>query len=902
MIRSLNSLFGFAPTLALSRVRRDAALVLSVIAVLAASVVLSVALPRLVLDAVDSGAREAVAAAGRAADIDMRLDVGSPAPGLSVVGPQTVIELADELPGRLPATLARLYPDLYVTVLSPTTPAQTDATPRITLQVGMLVPDDASTITVTDGQLPSAPRDGDRTEIDVVLSAAAAEAASVRVGDVLEFTEARADGMVAVVSGIIAPVDEASQRWNDLPQLWGPVSTDSRAVSMTVLTNVEGFAAAEPAFSGPSTATLRLVPDASAFSSALLAPVREQIGALRLDASALRGNSGADLVLRSSFDSALDEYPGRARAAMAQMLVLIAGVLGVAAAVVMMLSRLMVARRSAEVALERARGASLASIVIRSVLESALVSAVAGALGLAVATAIGGAPLTDPTVIVLILAVGVLASPVQAAVLVVSADRRARRTAANRGARREVARRGQARRLVIEGFVVVVAAAALYAVRSRGLLQTRTDGVDPLLAAAPLLMALGVSVIVLRVYPVVVRCAASLGRRSRGVLGTLGAMQAERALGVLPLAALTLAVSLIVSGGLLVETVRSGQVDASWQRTGADARVEAPLTAAEVTAVAASPGVLAASGMLALPETPASAGAQTALVTVLAVDPSFDDVLRGLPPQSGIGGDHDISALVAPVADGDPLPVLVDSRLARQWSGDLTLTVAGEGTGRDAVEVRIVGSIDSSADGYDAGPFIYIDREALGGRVDLTDDANVLLVIGPGAESAVATLDGDVFRRTQWLADQQSQALVSGVRTVMLSATGAVAVLALIGLVANVLAGSRGRRRSLSLLRTLGMGPRLGWWLALSELAPMVIAALAGGVAAGVGVIVVMAPSFGLETLAGGVQPPALTIAPWVLGAVVAGALVLGLVALLVEVVVHRRDRLSDVLRVGESL
>ena len=901
-MRALNSFFGFAPTLALSRARRDAALVLSVVVVLAAAVFLSVAMPRLVLDTVDSGAQEAVATAGRAADIEVRVDVGSPSPGLSVVRPQTVLDLAGEVPGRLPVTLARLYPDLYVTVLSPGTSARAvDSTRRIELQVGMLTPDDASTITVTDGQLPSAPRDGDRPEIDVVLSAAAADAASVGVGDVLEFSESGAGGMVAVVSGIIAPVDEDSPRWDDLPQLWAPVSADSGVVTMTVLTNVEGVDAAEPVFTSPSAATLRLVPDASAFSSALLAPVREQIGALRLDASALRANLGADLVVRSSFDSALDEYPGRARAAMAQMLVLIAGVLGVAAAVVMLLSRLVVARRFAELALERARGASLASIVIRSLLESVLVSALGGALGLAAAGAIGATP-TGAAVIGLILAVGVLASPVQAALLVISADRRGRRAAANRGARREVVRRGQARRLVIEGFVVIVAAAALYAVRSRGLLQTRTDSVDPLLAAAPLLMALGVTVIVLRVYPVAVRFTASLGRRSRGVLGTLGAMQAERALGVLPLAALTLAVSLIVSGGLLVETVRSGQVDASWQRTGADARVEAPLTAAEVAAVAASPGVHAASGIVELPETSASAGAQSTLVTVLAVDPSFGEVLRGVPAQSGIGGEHDISALVEPVSDGDALPVLVDSRLAAKVSGDLTLTVEAEGTGRETVEVQVVGSIDGGAEGYNAGPFIYVDRAALGERIDLADDANILLVIGPGAESAVATLDGDVFRRTQWLADQQAQALVSGVRTVMLSATAAVAVLALIGLVANVLAGSRARRRSLSLLRTLGMGPRLGWWLALSELAPMVIAALVGGVAAGVGVILVMAPSFGLETLAGGVRPPALTIAPWVLGAVVAGALVLGLVALFVEVVVHRRDRLSDVLRVGESL
>jgi len=127
-------------------------------------------------------------------------------------------------------------------------------------------------------------------------------------------------------------------------------------------------------------------------------------------------------------------------------------------------------------------------------------------------------------------------------------------------------------------------------------------------------------------------------------------------------------------------------------------------------------------------------------------------------------------------------------------------------------------------------------------------------------------------------------------------------VLALIGLIASVLSGARTRRRALSLLRTLGMSPRLGWWLALSELAPVVLAALVGGVAAGVAIILTLGPSFGLETLAGGADPPPLVIAPWVIAGVVAGAIVLALVAMLVEVVAHRRDRLSDVLRVGESL
>ena len=903
MIRRLHSLFAFAPTLGLRRARRDGALLLTVIAVLASSVILAIALPRLVLGAVDSGAREAVAEAGDGADIEITTAVGEPIPQIPMVRPEAVLELAAQVPGRLPADLARLYPELVVTVLSPgaaVVSAADESGPRITLQLGMLTPAALDGITLASGSLPSAPRVGGRTEIDVVLSAAGAAAASLSVGDTIEFRDANVDTVVAVVAGIVAPRDEDAALWEDTPTLWEPKQSETgSAVDLTVLTIPDGITAAESVFANPFTATMRLRPDPAAFSSDLIGPVSDMIDVLQANSSQLAADSGADLVVRSGFGSALDEYPVRARAAIAQMSVLIAGVLAVAAAVIVLLSRLLVLRRAQELALERARGASLASVVVRSLLESLAATAVGGAVGIAVASTVFGLA-SDPVPVALIMLVGVCAAPVQSAALIVRADRGSRRIAANRVDRREAEGRGRARRLVLEASIVTLAAAALFAVRSRGLLQTRTDGIDPLLAAAPVLLAIAVTVLLLRIYPFVVRFAMRLGHRTRGPLGILGAMQAERALAVLPLASLSLAIALAVSGGLLVETVRTGQVDASWQRIGADVRLKTSVTKAEIADVAAQPGVTAASGVLAIHETRVAAGTVSTVVTLLAVDPEYGEVLAQLP-SGRIEGDDDLSALFVPTAEGDPLPVLVEERLFRQLDdGPVALTVGGET--RELIDVEVVGVFDGPADGYERGPFVYIDRAALASRVSFSMDANTLLVIGPGADMAVAGLDGDISKRADWLSDRQHQALVAGVNAVMLVSTGAVALLALIGLVASVLAGARSRRRSLSLLRTLGLSARLGWWLALSELAPLVLAALLGGIAAGVAVILALGPSFGLETLAGGVSPPMLAISPWVIAGVAAGAVLLSLIAMLVEVAAHRRDRLSDVLRVGESL
>ena len=104
------------------------------------------------------------------------------------------------------------------------------------------------------------------------------------------------------------------------------------------------------------------------------------------------------------------------------------------------------------------------------------------------------------------------------------------------------------------------------------------------------------------------------------------------------------------------------------------------------------------------------------------------------------------------------------------------------------------------------------------------------------------------------------------------------------------------------MLRTLGMSSRFGWWLALAELAPLVLAAVVGGIAAGLAVVLVLAPSLGLDVLAGGISVPPASFSPLViLGLAGAALLLLGL-GTLADVLVHRRDRLSEVLRVGETV
>jgi putative ABC transport system permease protein len=179
-----------------------------------------------------------------------------------------------------------------------------------------------------------------------------------------------------------------------------------------------------------------------------------------------------------------------------------------------------------------------------------------------------------------------------------------------------------------------------------------------------------------------------------------------------------------------------------------------------------------------------------------------------------------------------------------------------------------------------------------------------ILVMGAGTDAAVAALpdEDEVLTRSTWLAERRDLALIAGVESAMLFAVVAVGLLSIVALVATVVAGARARGRALSLLRTLGMSPRLGWWLALAELAPLVLAAVIGGIVAGITVVLALAPSIGLDVLAGGTQVPDASFSPTVFIGLAGAALLLLLLGTLADVLVHRRDKLSEVLRVGETV
>ena len=914
----LRSLTASTLLLARRRTRRDAPLLVGWIALLCLAALLALAVPRLVLDTVDRGARAAVAEIGSSADLVLRAGVGDRKTSPQLVSLAELDELSRLVPQNLPDALGRVAGAPTISVQSPSLRVVREAGAasdvRIDAQFALLGADQQRGLTLVDGKLPAESVDG--SEIEVVVSSEAADVASLTIGSVLGATApvpttvGPTATLTARVVGIVQSTESetagrCASEWCDLPTMWAPNVSESQAGGSTaeviLLTSPAALEQVKTIFLDPLPATIRVPLRAELFTSAVVDQVIVETDRLEASAASLSEGSTASVDARTDFPEAMRPFGDRAAASVAQMSLMIAGLFGTVAAVLLLIGGLLVRRRSADLGLERARGASLGAVAVRGLAESVALAVVGVGAGVALAQLLVPGMISDPWPLVVVCAFAVFAPPIQA-LLVARAAWSGTKQPANRRDRQRLVGRARGRRIVFEAAIVLLAVAALASVRTRGLVEARTDGTDPLLAAAPLLLAVAVTVVVLRLQPLAVRAATAVAARARGAVGLLSAAHAERSVAVLPLLALTLCAALVVGGSLIVQTVREGQVAASWERIGADVRVEGAINADAADDLRDAPGVDAASAQLSRTGIEVDSGAASAPATVIAVDDGFSQV-AALLPAGAAPGRADLDSLAAASASasasGDTLAVLVDERLAARVDVDEAVLVFDD----ERIPLRVVATFDGGPDGYLADPFVYVDLAALGAMLPDPPVADTLLVMGPGAAAAAQTVDGatEVVTRAEWLDARRDQPLVQGVDRMTQLVVGAVALLAALALVTTVALGGRSRSRSLSLLRTLGVPRRFGWVLALAELTPLVVAALLGGAAAGAGILIVVGPALGLRILAGGVGEPALYLDVWTIAGVVAGCLVLAAVAIVVDIVAHRRDKPGEVLRVGET-
>lgn len=916
----------FAPLVGRRRARDDAGLLILAAVLLAVTVLLAVGLPRLQARTADATVRGIVAEAGTDADVAIRVanrwDVGPQLPDPDEA--TLVANLAAELRDATPASVQRVTG-------SPVTAVETVAAVGSVAGEGQVVrlvhvggvdveeplvrwlegaePDAAP--------LPPEATDNDRVtqederELRVGLSAATAAELGVDAGTRFAATLPAFGRVVVHVTGLFEPLDADAPEWRTYADLLvaQPAPAGSKAEVRVAYLLSDASLADAMAWLHPNSMsrTVRLPVEPDAFDEPTGATVARDLAGL-LAAPGVYATPDGQPAIETDLPATLEDAVDRLTAARAQASVLTVGLATVGALALVLAARLLVGRREGLLLAERARGASVASVVVRALTESLPVSVLAAGIGAALAVAL--VPGTEGGWLVAgaVAAVAVAAPAVSSALVVRRAWTGARQPA-NRSDRDRIARRKGARRVTAELVLAAVAAAAVVSVRGRGLVPSGTGEVDLLLAAAPALLAAAATVLAARVLPPVLRALSRAATRRRGLVGVVATARAARASGTLvPMLTVTTAVALVVFSGTTATTVQAGQSAAADVVVGASVRVDGRVSTDQVDALRAAPGVTAvapASEQLGR-GFGRSSGVKARLLLVDTAEMIRVLEARGAPTDGW-------AALAEPSADG--LPTMLTPELARTArilepefvgpEGFVPLDVQGE-----IADVPRVAPLEAedARELAAAGPerAFVVDRaryqEVVGAAVPLM----TVWVEGPGAAAAVtaAGLDDQagvqVVVRDQWLESVRTSPVASGLTVLLLGSALVLALYAAVALALTVVATSRERGRTLSALRTQGLDARTARALTLGELAPVAVVSVLAGTVIGVVVPWALTDALGLDLLTGapGTARLQLTWAPVAGAAAVIGVSLL--VAVLVESAVRRRDRLGEVLRVGE--
>ena len=746
----------------------------------------------------------------------------------------------------------------------------------------------AERIHLLDGELPVAWRPDLEPDapIDVALSAAAADAAGLGVGDLLFYLPGRLR-----VAAIYEPVDASDTYWQHQSGLLAPIVEAEPGVLPTIRSSVyidPGTAIPlQDAFqNGRLEAWVPIDASAIAFDDAQ--EVATQVRGLASTATFLPG--GGQLEFRSGLPDALDRVRERVTAVSALLALSLSGLLGVLLAVVALGIRSVVARRTPVLSLLSARGASGLQLRGAMALEGVIVAVPAAALGVLLAHVLLPG---DPGL------VGWFAPALLAlAPIVLFAALTSPRGL--RAPRNDLRMRGASRaRVFVELGVVGLAAVSVWLLSRRGLVPSAAAvGVDPLLSATPLLLALAVCVVALRLYPAPLLALQRVLRRRDGAVGVLGAARAVRdpALGFATALALVVGVSIVVFSTVFVGTVRQGLERGARDAVGADLQVRAfVLDDAAVAAARDVPGVADAVTLVRAVGVPFVDGASETDVFLVVAD---TEALARIRPD-------------LPVLDGarSPVPVLVSDDWVDRVSpddaelGDAVVTVADNipatalpGMTRHwiLVDARSVDALDL---GLPAPERLLVSLEPT------ADPAEVAAAL----EEAVASTQPQSVRGLVVVRDTAS-ALREARSPAIASVEGALLLAAVVSLLLTVLtvvlasvAAAAARNRLLGVLRILGMStPQLRGVLSW-ELGPLAITAIVVGTGLGFGLAGIVTSVLDLRPFVGGLSQPGPVIDPLAVAVALLVFLATVVAAGAIAVAVGRRLAPAGALKLGDT-
>ncbi|MFD8704058.1 hypothetical protein ACFV1W_15795 [Kitasatospora sp. NPDC059648] len=780
--------------------------------------------------------------------------------------------------------------------------------------------------TLTDGTWPT-PGRGDGP-LPIVISKQAAETIHIRLGDVIDNgVEGSGAQRSTVVVGLYRINDPQDPFWDDLgcparaclnaaPQHehWmtsGFVDGNSLAAMARWGSNAENF--------------WRLPVDPASLRADQLDRTRTTLSSFLTGpgATELIGATGrADLHTVSGLPDILTRADERYRAALPLSTIGPAGVAGVALVVLCLAAALTTDRRAAEIQLLRARGGSRTGVLLRLIGEGAATVLPAAAVATALAVLLLPTPRWGQAVLAGSAAAlfALLAFPARAALLW------------SRG--RAV---GGRRRLVGELAVLAVTAAAVAEVRRRGV--GTGGGLDPLLVAAPLLLAVTGGLLLARVEPLLVGRLARLAGRGRGLIAFLGLARAardssgRRKPSVLPLLALLIAVTTTGFGATVLDTVDHVRTRAARIATGGDIGVSLPayatLPESLAETAAALPGVRASTGAWVEPKARfVGADQDYTEAYLVVVDPAaYAEIARTL----GVGGFDPAKLAAAPGGRDTPVPALFSRDLAKRLTAGPAEVRTPNG---NALRTTVAGTIGATPALPDPGkPFVVVAAGPAWERLPEVKRINTWFAVGDidpeqvrsalrdngggqptGMAALVAEDAAAAGRATHGLpagytvhssgetaAALADDPLQRAAGRLFWYAAAAGAGFALLAVLLTLLRAAPERTAVLARLRTMGLHPRQGLALITTEALPQTLTAALGGGLTALAAVALLGGAFDISTLVGARVGDAITPALMPVLLPTAGLALLVALAVAAETLIAGRRQIATELRAGEQ-
>jgi len=748
----------------------------------------------------------------------------------------------------------------------------------------------AGRLPVGGGTVVGGTAGGQQTVVQVAVTTDTAARLGLGVGSRLD-----TGTLELVVTGIIRPADPAAAFWTQSPAAVSPVlaqgSSAQQYWSGAVFIGAGALPLIESAL-GPSEMEVTWV-----YAAALGGLNVDQVSNLdaSLDSMASSGAtflaSGIPITaaVTSQIPSVLAPFIAGESAAAPVLELLYVSLAVLGAVVVLLGARLVAQRRAAEFTLMRARGAALYQLGWLVLRASVIVAAVAGAA--AAVLAIGLTP-GDRDAVSWWLAGLTIAVTLAGPVLISVVPQRVASPVTQRPRRRAGGRSRAVRRIVVETVLVAVAVGGLVVLRDQG----QSSGSSGLYtSAAPVLLAIGVAVVVLRCYPPLVRELARIAGLSRGVVAFVGLARATRTPpgSVLPSFALVLVLAMVAFPDMIAVSVTQAQVAASWQQVPADAIIAVPAT--DEISPALQQQISAVPGVEATATAATATGSLSSgfAVSVMWVDPArYAAVVDQAPgPRFPVAALSGSAATILPAVATPAAAQAVGTAPAEVSVGSSTLTIGL--TGRIA-----------SVPGATTDAVVVVPQEPLGTSPNGPD---LMLVAGPRLDAARLTAlvhreqpDASVTLRAAALSALSTAPVLQAARTALTQGLATAAGFGVLILLMSLVLTAQTRELTLASLATMGLRRGQAQLLLAAEALPPVVAAAIGGVACAWLLAPLVGPSLNLAAFSGTGSAIAVTPAAFPLVVSAAGLVLAALVVLAIQTVITYYRGSARALRIAD--